>query len=131
MYKVSLALLILHYNGYGGKASLLKLHLFSWALRAKENMGVLMDFVRSDYQTRLNFFGIESTLNRALNLAYAEELVDFNKNVYSLLPKGKNFVNEIEADEDLFFEEKKSLKSIGRGIPEKVINDLVKAWKNA
>ena len=92
MYKVAQILLILHYNGFAGKASLLKLHLFSWAMKSYENMHSLKEFVTSNYEQKLHFFGIESTLNRALNLAYAEKLIDFENGSYKLLEKGKLFI---------------------------------------
>ncbi len=131
MYKVSQILLILYFNGYAGKASLLKLHLFSWALKSYENLNTLKDFVTSNYQKELQFFGIESTLNRALNLAYAEKLVDFDKGNYKLLEKGRKFVEQINEDETLFINEKQVLKLIGKKIPEKIINGLINQWKNA
>jgi len=130
MYKVSQILLILYFNGYAGKASLLKLHLFSWALKSYENLNILKDFVTSNYQKKLQFFGIESTLNRALNLAYAEKLVDFDKGNYKLLDKGRKFVEQINEDESLFVYEKQVLKLIGKKIPEKIINGLINQWKN-
>jgi hypothetical protein len=131
MYKVSQILLILYFNGYAGKASLLKLHMFSWALKSYENLNILKDFVTSNYQKKLQFFGIESTLNRALNLAYAEKLVDFDKGSYKLLEKGRTFVEQIIEDEALFVDEKQVLKLIGKKIPEKIINGLINQWKNA
>lgn len=131
MYKVSQILLILYFNGYAGKASLLKLHLFSWALKSYENMNSLKEFVTSNYEQKLHFFGIESTLNRALNLAYAEKLIDFDNGSYKLLEKGKSFAEEIIEDETLFTNEKQVLKLIGKKIPEKIINNLINHWKNA
>jgi hypothetical protein len=131
MYKVSQILMILYYNGYAGKASLLKLHLFSWGLKSYDNLNTLKDFVTSNYQNKLHFFGIESTLNRALNLAYAEKLVDFDRGNYSLLEKGRKFAEVIDKDETLFSNEKQVLKLIGKKISEKIINGLVNRWKNA
>ncbi|AIZ40347.1 hypothetical protein [Cellulophaga baltica] len=131
MYKVSQILLILYYNGYAGKASLLKLHLFSWALKSYENMNTLKEFVTSNYEQELHFFGIESTLNRALNLAYAEKLIDFDNGSYKLLEKGKTFAEEMIEDETLFTNEKQILSLIGKKIPEKIINNLINHWKNA
>ncbi len=130
MYKVSQILLILHYNGYAGKASLLKLHLFSWALKSDKNLEDLKLFVTSNYQNKLHFFGIESTLNRALNLAYAEKLVDFKNGSYSLLDKGKEFAKSLDIDDELFVNEKSVLQLIGKKIPEKRINNLISQWKN-
>ena len=130
MYKVSQILMVLYYNGFAGKASLLKLHLFSWGLKSTENLDTLKTFVTSNFQNKLHFFGIESTLNRALNLAYAEKLIDFKNGSYSLLEKGRNFAESIDKDDSLFISEKQVLKLIGKKIPEKVINNLVNQWNN-
>ena len=130
MYKVSQILMVLYYNGFAGKASLLKLHLFSWGLKSTENLDTLKTFVTSNFKNKLHFFGIESTLNRALNLAYAEKLIDFKNGSYSLLEKGRNFAESIDHDDSLFISEKQVLKLIGKKIPEKVINNLVNQWNN-
>lgn len=130
MYKVSQIIMVLYYNGFGGKASLLKLHLFSWALKSPENLALLKDFATSNNQSKMHFFGIESTLNRALNLAYAEKLIDFDNGSYSLLEKGRNFAISINEDETLFVNEKQTLKLIGKKIPEKTISSLINHWKN-
>lgn len=131
MYRVAQILMILNYNGYGGKASLLKLHMFSWALKSSKNMEELKSFVVSNHRTRLRFFGIESTLNRALNLAYAEGLIGFSNGIYSLKDKGIQFADELDKDEELFIEEKQYLKFIGKKVPEKIIKELVNVWKHA
>ena len=130
MYKVSQILMVLFYNGFGNKASLLKLHLFSWALKSTENLELLKEFAVSNEQSMLRFFGIESTLNRALNLAYAEKLIDFDNGSYSLLEKGRNFAVLIDRDDSLFVNEKQILKFICKKIPEKAINSLINHWKN-
>jgi hypothetical protein len=122
--------MILSYNGFGGKASLLKLHLFSWALKSNDNLELLKEFAISNDQSKLRFFGIESTLNRALNLAYAEKLIDFDNGSYSLLEKGRKFAITIDEDETIFVYEKQILKLIGKKIPERAINNLINHWKN-
>lgn len=94
-------------------------------------MNSLKDFVTTNYEQKLHFFGIESTLNRALNLAYAEKLIDFEKGSYKLLEKGKTFAELIIEDEPLFVYEKQVLKLVGKKIPEKIINNLVNHWNNA
>lgn len=131
MYKISLILMILHYNGYGGKSSLLKLHLFSWALKSDKNLEALKEFVASNFTRDINFFGIELTLNRALNLAYAQKLISVEKGNYFLLDKGNEFVNVIIEDKELFFVEKQVLSFIGKKITEKKITQLTNHWDNA
>jgi hypothetical protein len=131
MYKVSLILLILSINGYAGKASLLKLHLFSWALKSHKNLDALKEFVVTNYRKDLKFFGIELTLNRALNLAVAEELISFRDDKYILLDKGTEFVKYLIQTQDLFIYEKQVLKVIGKKITDEKMDDLLKYWKNA
>jgi|SRR5690625_547469 len=131
MYKISLILMILHYNGYGGKASLLKLHLFSWALKSKKNLNAFKAFVTQDSKDNIKFFGIELTLNRALNLAYAQELIDVEKGKYFLLKKGDEFVKYLIEDKELFVYEKQVLSFIGKKITEKKITELINYWNNA
>lgn len=131
MYKVSLILLILSINGYAGKATLLKLHLFSWALKSHKNLDALKEFVVSNYRKDLKFFGIELTLNRALNLAIAEKLISFHDNKYSLLEKGGDFAKYLIQAPDLFIYEKQILKIIGKKITDEKMDDLLKHWKDA
>jgi hypothetical protein len=131
MYKVSLILLILSVNGYAGKATLLKLHLFSWALKSHHNLNALKDFVVSNYRRDLKFFGIELTLNRALNLAIAEKLISFHDDKYMLLDKGNEFAKYLIKSTELFVYEKQILKVIGKSITDEKMNELLKHWKNA
>jgi len=131
MYKISLILMILYLNGYNGKASLLKLHLFSWALKSPDNLDALKHFAISNQKRGINFFGIELTLNRALHLAIAEGLVEYIEEKYGLLPKGNNFINDILKNKDLFVYEKQVLKLIGKKITDKKMNDLKNIWNNA
>jgi hypothetical protein len=131
MYKISLILMILYYNGYSGKASLLKLHLFSWALKSDKNMEALKDFAVSNLKKNIRFFGIELTLNRALNLAYAQKLLSVENGNYFLLEKGSQFVKTIVGDKDLFIYEKQSLSLIGKKITEKKITELINHWNHA
>ncbi len=131
MYKVSLILLILSINGYAGKATLLKLHLFSWALKSTKNLDALKDFVVTNYRKDLKFFGIELTLNRALNLAIAEKLISFQDNKYFLLEKGGDFAKYLIQAPELFIYEKQILKLIGKKITDEKMDNLLKHWKNA
>ena len=131
MYKVSLVLLILYLNGYNKSATLLKLHLFSWALKSPKNLNSLKDFVVTNYKKDIKFFGIELTLNRALNLAVAEKLISFSNGKYKLLDKGLDFSEYLIESDDLFVNEKQILKLIGKKITDNKMDELLKFWKNA
>src|ERR1019366_6896430 len=75
MYRIALNLMILKVNCTGSKASLLKLHLFSWALKSEENMRKLMHYFTTDFANPTIHFGIEPSLNRAIDYALAENLI--------------------------------------------------------
>ena len=103
MLRVGQNLLVLKLNSYGSKASLLKLHLFSWGFKELKNLEAIQSFVMSNSQERIRFFGIEPTLNRALSLNNRE----------------------------LFKTEKPFLSSIGKNPTESSLLQLQKFWKNA
>jgi len=91
----------------------------------------LKDFVVSNYRKDLKFFGIEMTLNRALNLAIAEKLISFHDDKYFLLDKGSEFSKYLIKAPELFVYEKQVLKIIGKSITDEKMNELLKHWKNA
>lgn len=131
MYRIAQILLVLKLNSVGGKASLLKLHLFSWAFKSSENFTRLKAYVTSNYQEKLLYFGIEPSLNRALNFAIGEGLISSDGIRYTITPKGDNFANEILSDAELFMYERSMLRLIGKNISEKKITELENFWKNA
>ena len=131
MYRIAQILLVLKLNSNGGKASLLKLHLFSWAFKSYENLVRLKDYVTSNFQNELLYFGIEPTLNRALNMAIGEGLISSNGVRYLITEKGEAFIKAVIQDNELFFQEKPILNLIGKRIDESKIAQLEKKWKNA
>lgn len=115
----------------GGKGSLLKLHLFSWALKSEENMKKLQEYFISDFTRSDIYFGIEPTLNRALDYAIAENLIGMDGAKYFIKTKGEELFKKIIADKELFSNEKSVLVAIGKNISEAQIIKLQKNWSNA
>lgn len=131
MYRVCLNLMVLKMNCNGGKGSLLKLHLFSWALKSEENMKKLQEYFISDFTRSDIYFGIEPTLNRALDYAIAENLIGMDGAKYFIKTKGEELFKKIIADKELFSNEKSVLVAIGKNISEAQIIKLQKNWSNA
>jgi hypothetical protein len=131
MYRIAQILLILYMNCKEGKSSLLKLHLFSWGFKSEDNLDKLKLFVTSNFGSSIQYFGIEPSLNRALNFALGEELIGFDGNRYFIKEKGVAFVKLIINDKELFENEKPILKLIGKRIGENQVVKLEKRWKNA
>lgn len=131
MLRIGQNLLVLKLNSHANKASLLKLHLFSWGFKELKNLSAIQTFVMSNSQDRIRFFGIEPTLNRALSLAVYEGLIDFKKGMYVLTTKGNVIAERILHDRELFIAEKPILISIAKNPTESSLTQLQKFWKNA
>lgn len=128
-YKIAQICLILKYSCIGEKSSLLKFHLISWAFKSVENRKVLLTFIIDAKNSDLTVWGIEPTLNRALQIAVADEFCSYKNANYKLESKGLEFVKMIEDSGDILIEEIALLKQIGkRGITEKSIQDLTTKW---
>jgi len=130
MYKIALIVMILKYCCRGESSKLLKLHLFSWALASEKNMKELHEYVTSNFKTDFSVWGIEPALNRALQLAVAENICDIvNGKSYKLTEKGDKFFEMIKADTELFEIEKTFLTFIGKNhITDSRIIAMTKKW---
>ena len=131
MYKIAIIVLILKLCCRSDKASLLKLHLFSWALASKKHTALLADYIAKNFVGEFSVWGIEPALNRALQLATAEKICDIidGKNYRLSAEKGLQFFNMIMSDNELLVDEKAFLKSLGKNtITDSRINTMTKQW---
>ena len=130
MYKIALLVLILRLVCRGESSSLLKLHLFSWALTSEKNSSKLKEYVTSNFKSDFSVWGIEPALNRALQLAIAENICEVvNGKNYKLTEKGNKFYDMINADTEVLEKEKGLLKLIGKNsITDVRINEMSKKW---
>jgi len=130
MYKIALIVMILKYSCRAETSNLLKLHLLSWALASQKNMTELRDYVTSNFKSYFSVWGIEPALNRALQLAVAENICDIvNGKNYKLTEKGNKFFEMIKADIELFDIEKSFLTLIGKNtITDSRITSMTQKW---
>ncbi|PEW38898.1 hypothetical protein [Bacillus sp. K6W] len=128
LFKIVQLMLVLKICSQREKASLLKLHLFSWMMRNQEEMENTNKLIRTNQLDTIPIWRLEPSLNRALNFAVAEQLLIHKDGKYSLADKGKVFIQEILNDEDFMKVEKSFLKSIGKRITEKKVRELSKTW---
>lgn len=129
MYKISLILLILKINCIGGKSSLLKLHLFNWALLDNKRIKMLR-LSADENDIKLGFWGIDPSLNMALNYSISEKLVTKMPNgSYKITNHGSDFISNSDLI-NLFDEASTELNSISKKITEKMIADSTKRWMN-
>lgn len=130
MYKIALVVLILRICCRAETSTLLKLHLFSWALASDKNLFRLREYVTSNFQSDFSVWGIEPALNRALQLAIAENICEVvNGKKYKLTEKGFKFYEMISEDSELFEKEKSFLNFIGKSkITDKRIDAMSNQW---
>jgi hypothetical protein len=130
MYKIALIVMVLKNCCRAETSNLLKLHLFSWALASEKNIKELRDYVTSNFKTDFSVWGIEPALNRALQLAVAENICEvINGKNYKLTEKGNKFYKMIESDSELFDLEKSFLIFIGKNsITDSRINAMTQRW---
>jgi len=127
LYKIALILLILERNSRGKKASLMKLHLFSWAIKSSLSQERLINALESNDLPE--FWSFEPSLNRALTFAEAENLCEVvNKKNYRITSKGKEFLDKVVESEDVFKDEKEFLSQIGLKVGETLIQNTIKKW---
>ena len=129
MYKIGMVLLILQMYSIGGKSSLVRLHLFNWALKDSKRIRLLAESVKAK-KLLIGVWGVDPTLNMALGYAISDELImKMNNGSYCITPKGKSFVSKPEVLE-LFDHEMTRLKLIGKSITETMITQIAKRWKS-
>lgn len=130
LYKLAQIVLILKLVCRNDSSKLLKLHLFSWALKNEKNMNELRRFIISNYSSEFSVWGIEPTLNRALDFALAESICIYEKGKYTLTEKGENFYELIKDDIEILKEEKEYLIQIGKNkITDNRLNKITSKWK--
>ncbi|MDO6596885.1 hypothetical protein Q4512_08150 [Oceanihabitans sp. 2_MG-2023] len=130
-YTIGLIVLILKICCQSSKSSLLKLHLINWALKSDENRNSLKKFVLSNYTESSKTWGIEPSLNRALNYSVHEGICSISDGKYQLEEKGEVFYQKIIEDPEYLNEEIDFLKFLGkRKITDNRIDSIYKKWKN-
>ena len=129
MYKIGKLLFILKLCCSGGKASLLKLHLFNWAMHEPNRMKALQ-LSAEKKELLLGVWGIDPSLNMALGYATSEGLLERTKNgAYQLTAKSESFISKSQLLE-LFSCEDHELRTIAKKISETMVTQAAKRWAN-
>lgn len=129
LYKVSQIVLILGTVCKRGGCSSLKLHIISNALLSKNVLDEL-NKVLDNKTEMLPVVRFEPALNRAINYAVADGLVEIQKSnsKLRLTERGKNLYNEIIENNDIMILEKNELNIINNKINDDIINKILEKW---
>jgi hypothetical protein len=129
LYKIVSILLILKICCTGNKSSLLKLHLFNWALLDNNRILKLIKSAEIN-ELIVGVWGIDPSLNMALNYAVAEKLViKLDNGAYKLTDRGGEFLERGDVLSS-FHMKSSSLISITKKISEKMVAESARRWAN-
>lgn len=126
VYKIAQVLLVLRYSR-SSKSSLLRLHLFNWALKSPQRMQSLRDAGEGG-ALLLPTWGFDPALAIALRYALAEQLIFQVANGYQLSEKGTKFIGDALKDPDIFAQERTDLTALGKKITETMVESVAKDW---
>ncbi|WP_089660442.1 hypothetical protein [Franzmannia pantelleriensis] len=126
LYKVSQLLMVLMISSRGGKSSIVRLHLFNWALKNDKRKEALLSASKTG-TLDIDVWGLDPSLNAAIQFAVAEKLVTQNSSGITLERKGKDFLGDILKNE-LMVEDKNYLEKIGKKITERMILKVSESW---
>jgi hypothetical protein len=126
VYKIAQVLLVLNCSR-GGKSSLLRLHLFNWALKSPQRMQSLRDAGKGG-ALHLPTWGFDPALAIALRYALAEKLIFQVANGYQLSDKGAQFITDALKDQEVFSQERVDLAVVGKKITETMVESVAKGW---
>lgn len=115
IWRICLILLILQLASRSQKSSISKIQILNWAIRSKESRESLLRSIDGKVSPDTIALRIEPSLNRAIDLAQGEGLIEFvnGKNI-QLTWHGGNVVKKLLELDSLFTEEKSFLLEIGK-----------------
>lgn len=127
LYKVTQILLVLYLASRGKKSSLIRLHLFSWALKEESRKNSLQKSANKE-KILFDVWGVDPAVNIAIQFAVAQELIDRAGATYKLSNRGRKYIRDINK-KDLFYDDYKFLHSIGARITEQMVKEIVREWE--
>lgn len=129
LWKISQILLVLKLCSRADKATILKLQLFNWALSSPHTAEQLKKYILfNDRESKPKTVHLDPSVNRAVEFAVGEGLIDLDKNGKIMLtPKGDLLIKQIIDDESLFVWMKRELKLFGNAVTEAKVEDILKA----
>ncbi|WP_278475464.1 hypothetical protein [Turicibacter sanguinis] len=129
MYKVTQILMIIKICCSPRKGcSIEKLQIISNAISSEKTFMDLKNFVEGNS----TFIPIrfDPSVNRAVSYAVSEELIVIQKNkLLKLTDKGKEYVESVNSDKNVYKYEKDKMSNIGYSLTEDEITQIISKWR--
>lgn len=107
------------------RSSLTRLHVLSWAVRSKANHDDLLSLVNHALPPDALIVRFDPAVNRAIDLAIGEKLINrVDGSRIELSESGREFAEEIFADEQLYLAEKALASSLRHKVSEAVVDEI-------
>lgn len=129
-WRIAMILLILSICCKGQRSNIKRLRIMNWACGTPETRHNFNKFLDGRISPDQIIARYEPWFAKAMALAEGEDLVIRKGSSVSLTPRGMEIVNDISATNDLFKIEIEFLKSIGKKVTEKKIDELLEGGVN-
>lgn len=130
-WRISLVLVLLRRCCTGGKSSLRRLHVLSWAIRFPHVTTSLLHALGGNVPPDAVIIRIEPALNRAVDFAIGEGLVRRgSKDRIELTNSGKEFADEILSDQLVLGHEKQFVELVRFNVTESFVNAMFDRGKS-
>jgi hypothetical protein len=126
IWRICLALLVLEKSCRGGTASLPQLHLLNWAVRNEDSRERFRAIRAHKLSPRDMVVRFDPTLNRAMEYAAAEGLVErMTEARVRITDKGRKLAREIDRTAECLVAERAFLEEIGKSVTDKFVRELL------
>ncbi len=126
LYRMAKFLLVLYLSSRGGKSSIIRLQLFNWVLKDDLRRKMLSK-AADDGSLDISVWGLDPSLNSAIQFSLAEGLVERCSNGVSLTDLGKSYIKDL-IDREIFKDDVEFLKEIGKDITETMVSQTSDSW---
>ncbi len=125
LWRIGILLLMLYLASRGGKSSFKRLHVLNSMIRTSENRETLKKLIAGSKSPDAVVIRIEPYLNRAVDLAHGEGLVNrISGDRISLTPKGEALAMLLQTQSSIFVKEKEFLMAISKSLTERLVDSL-------
>jgi len=125
LWRIGLLLLILHLSSRGGKSSFGRLHVLNWALRSEDGQEALLGILGRKLFPGTVVVRIEPSLNRAVDFAHGERLVErVPGDRIQLTTRGEKEAKRMLARKGLYERERHFLNTVGKKVTEILVKEL-------
>lgn len=129
-WRLSMTLLVLHYCR-ARRASFVKLHILNGALRSASARRRLVEYLDGEVTVESCTIRVEPAFSRNVDLLIGKGLGEWviasGRLGVQLVPKAVAMANVINAQEDLFTDEREFLRTVGRRVTEQIVQNIVTA----